>query len=47
MKSLEELKAIRDKMKGQIGMRSESMQMIHVLLSAWLPVESQAVRVRF
>ena len=23
MKSLEELKAIRDKMKGQIGMRSE------------------------
>ena len=38
MKSLEELKAIRDKMK---------MQIIHVLLSSWLPVESQAVRVRF
>ena len=46
MKSLEELKAIRDKMKGQIGMRSEHADDTRVL-SAWLPVESQAVRVRF
>ena len=32
MKSLEELKAIRDKMKGQIGMRSEHADDTHVVV---------------
>ena len=32
MKSLEELKAIRDKMKGQIGMRSEDDDNIRVVV---------------
>ena len=45
MKSLEELKAIRDKMKGQIGMRSENADNTRVVVGM-APVESQAAHVR-
>lgn len=46
MKSLEELKAIRDKMKGQIGMRSEHADNTRVVVGmATCGIAS--VRVRF
>ena len=46
MKSLEELKAIRERMQGQIGMRSEHAKDTRVV-SAWQPAALPAVRVRF
>ena len=46
MKSLEELKAIRERMQGQIGMRSEHAKDTRVVVGM-APAALPAVRVRF
>ena len=46
MKTLEELKAIREKMEGRIHMRSEDEKQIRVVVE-WLPAESPAGQGRF
>ena len=45
MKSLEELRAIRTKMQGKVGVRAK-MRTRSVLLSEWRPAGSQAERDR-
>ena len=45
MKSLEELRAIREKMQGKVGLREENENQIRVV-SAWQPAGLQAVQDR-